>query len=406
MLHLNDKDNQKKAKGYIISVSFLAFFIFITTMYSQLNHEQGSIEQSIDIAKITQVTDTIKATGKIRSKNIVLITSQTEGVVSEVMVGEGEYIKAGDNLLRMENPDKQIELEQMKGLLSEREIELELLKAEYQYNLNEVNANIEVLERKVNKMDMLYLSKKELEKKGIISKVALIQEELLLEDEKGQLRALIASKTNNEILYKARVKAALSKIHQQEILVENAQRAVDSLLVNSPFSGTVQSLNIEIGQRVSVGNKVVTLSDLFSLEVRLSILQKHLKSLNNNNLINLAISNSYQSTKVSYIESNIENGFATIVADIDSSEGWLRPEMDVDATVILNQEREAILVSPNAIIIDGSEQYIFKVDVNTDLAKRTPVKIKEHASGQVEILEGLIENEHYILNAQQMLLAE
>lgn len=400
MFQLNDKENIKAAKKYrlVFSLLFILLIAYVIINYGK-SSKYSAGDYKLDIAKSSEVKDSIKASGKIRSKKIVLVTSQTEGTVAEVMVSEGMLVKNGDLIARMENPDKQLNLAQEKGVLSEHEVQLELLTAEHQHNKNEITADIEIMEKKVQKMNNLYLSKKELERQGILSKVALIQEELSLEDVKGQLRALRARLVNNETLYRAKLKAAKAKLMQQEILVNNAQRMVDSLLVYSPFSGTIQSLNIELGQRLSIGTNMVTLADLSSLEVRLSVLQKHLQYISDSNEVILTIGGSEQKTNIAYIESNIENGFATIVADVDSSQGWLRPAMDVDATITIGEKRRVVLVGRDAVISDGQGMFVYKTDAHSNVAKKTRVIIGREVEGTVEIIEGLQENDYFVSNA-------
>jgi len=71
----------------------------------------------------------INANFKILARNEIAVRAETAGIVAEMMVHEGSWVRKGDILARLRDFDKQQKVSQIYGELQEKRSELALLRA-------------------------------------------------------------------------------------------------------------------------------------------------------------------------------------------------------------------------------------------------------------------------------------
>jgi HlyD family secretion protein len=180
--------------------------------------------------KVTRVNiiETVTGSGKIQPEKEVKISSDVSGEIIELPVKEGQQVKKGDLLVKI-NPDLyQSGLERAKASVNNAKASLEQAKARL------VSAQ-EEFERS-----------KSLYEKGIISKA---------DYQKADTNYKVAKATYNSAKYSLQSAYA------------NLKEAKDNLLrttIYSPISGTISALNVETGERV-VGTKQMTGTEIMRI---------------------------------------------------------------------------------------------------------------------------------------------
>ena len=99
-------------------------------------------------------------------------------------------------------------------------------------------------------------------------------------------------------------------------------------------------------------------------------------------------------TRTSWSLDNMNRSLRTEI-DIDNEQGVLRPGMYITAEILLEQREDVLTLPISAIVREGREA--FCCIVNAGKIRRTPVKLGLRSGSDVEILEGLNENENVVL---------
>jgi Cu(I)/Ag(I) efflux system membrane fusion protein len=211
------------------------------------------------------------------------------------------------------------------------------------------------------------------------------------------------------------VDAAKQRLHLWNITdaqiaeLEKTRKAQETLTLKSPFKGIVQTLGVDQGRRVMVGDRLVEVADLSVVwvwaqfyENELSILKKGLP---------VAITTSaYPSEifhgKISVVDPFLSDASRTgrVRIDVDNSGLKLRPEMYVNAELKLDLG-EGLAVPLSAVLPTGQRNIVF-VDKGTGKLEPRFVDLGRKFGEFYEILAGLKDNERVVTSANFLIDAE
>jgi HlyD family secretion protein len=197
------------------------------------------IEVSIEAIERRDVVEIVTASGNIRARRTVDISSDVTARVAELLIDEGDDVRRGQTLLRLE-PD------QYESAVSRSEASL--AQAEAQRTQQEANLN-----RTRRDLDRLL---------ALRTRDSLLVSRQQIDDAQTALE-----------VGEATLSSAEHGVSQARAAVEEAQEQLSKTVFTAPMDGKVTRLNIEVGETVVIGTMnnpgslVLTISDLSVIEI-------------------------------------------------------------------------------------------------------------------------------------------
>ena len=263
---------RRKHIPYLIGGIFILWFAGWTIFG---NHESALRvdKEKITIEDVSQgiFHDYIRIMGNVEPLTFSQLTVQEGGNVKEILVEEGEMVKAGEVIIRLESKNLETEILNSKDRFAEEEnsVQNSLLDLEREeLNLQQERLTLELdVERKKRK----YLQNKQLFEEDLIAK-----EEYLVAKEDYEYAI-----HNRELITEKQTKDSIRR-HSQVIMLkqkmENARRNLRltqeryaRLNVCAPIDGQLSDLNVEIGQVVSSGSQIGKINVLNDYKVMTQI---------------------------------------------------------------------------------------------------------------------------------------
>ena len=165
----------------------------------------------------------------------------------------------------------------------------------------------------------------------------------------------------------------------------------DKIVFVAPFDGLVGSAVMHVGSRVKPGEEIVSFYDNRLFFVDFDIPSDYAKKLDKDAIVTI----DKHDYKIDFIQKVLSAGTYTVPAYVkfpcsDCISGEL---VDVDLHLISKQN--VIIVPKSCIVIRGQGHFVYKVkDGKVELA---PVTLGVSAQDQVEVIEGLIENDEIVM---------
>ena len=231
-----------------ILITLAALLVAGGAIFTFLSLREKPIEVTTEKASIKEVVHIVTATGKIEPVLVVAISPDVSGEILELPIQDGQNVKKGDLLLKIQ-PDLYInQVEQSLAQLN--------------------SAKSQSLESRSKKMK----SEDDFRKAQLLFKDKLISE-----------TDYLASKTNAEGA-RALYQASLHAIEQNKSLLDQNQDRLKKTVVRAPISGSIIVLNNKLGERVVgtgqfPGTEVLRLANLDSMQVKVEV--------NENDIINV-----------------------------------------------------------------------------------------------------------------------
>jgi multidrug efflux system membrane fusion protein len=204
-----------------------------------------------------------------------------------------------------------------------------------------------------------------------------------------------------------------SQLDQMNALIQKTEAIIAQKLIRAPFSGQLGVRQIDLGQYLTAGAPVVTLTDLSTLYVNFTLASHLRPEISVGQRVNVtadAFSGRVFTAKITTLEPQISPDTRTmeVQATMNNPDNALLPGMFVDAAVVLPSRPDTIVVPETAVeyTLYGDSVYVIKnggkdADGHPILrAIRTPVKTGLRWDGKVAILGGLTPGERVVAAGQ------
>ena len=197
------------------------------------------------------------------------------------------------------------------------------------------------------------------------------------------------------------VDAAQATYDQAVAGISKTEALISQKLVRAPFDGELGVRKVEVGQFLSAGTQIVTLTDLSMLYANFTVPEKASAVLKDGQTVRLSVDAYPGRTfegKITTIEPQIASDTRNIrvQATIANPDHVLKPGMFTSTTVVLPNKPPVITVPETAVDYTLYGDSVFLItekkgdDGKTSLtAVRTFVRTGDRVDGHAEILEGL-----------------
>ena len=199
----------------------------------------------------------------------------------------------------------------------------------------------------------------------------------------------------------ATVDAAQSAFDQANAGIAKTQAIISQKLVRAPFDGELGVRHVEVGQYLTAGTQIVTLTDLSQLYANFTVTEKDSGQLKVGQTVRIAVDAYPGRTfegKITAIEPQIASDTRNIrvQATLDNPDHILKPGMFATTTVVLPDKPAVVTVPETAVDYTLYGDSVFLItekkedDGKTSLtAVRTFVRTGNRVNGRAEILSGL-----------------
>jgi len=341
------------------------------------------------------------AYGEFASAKERLLTAPALGKVSEILVRPGTKVTPDTVILHLSNPKLVQEVNAAKGQLAQQLAQREAFKYEqqserlnYQGRIADIEAEIEKaqLELSVNKnlMDLGVSSKIELQR----AKLAVKQESKKLGFENKKYKQFIEMQgyqlTQRDITIK-----------QQQAQVSLLEQQLDDMKVKAGISGSLQTLEIELGQSVQLGESLAKVGSDEELIARLRLPQNQADQIDINAPVLIDTQKGIIKAHITRIESVVNNGSVLAEAVIDEAlTSNARPALSISAQVFVQHQQNINYIEQVPGLRPRSKQSLFIRDTTNSLIQRD-VTFGELSKNKLIITSGVAPGEQIVSSDTQ-----
>jgi RND family efflux transporter MFP subunit len=303
--------------------------------------------------------ETLSLTGTFSAKQRSLLSPRVDGLVATLLVDAGDRVKKGDRLLQLDHTQAKLAMAEQQAALEEAI----------------------VLEKEAQRLV------KEAEK--------LRQQRHIPETELTRRQADLAQ----NIVRVSAMKAALA----------TAKEIVNRHTLYAPFDGVISNKNTEVGEWVSRGDAILTLTNLRSLDLDVKVPQERITTIQVGNPVqirpdsapNLIIEATIDT--IVPVGDNNSRAFLARIA-IDASDKPLLPGTSASVELQLPSHQSASIVIPRDALLlhpDGGHS-VFVVGDN-DIAKRHIVTLGQTVAEGVVITSGIHASDQIVIRGNEVL---
>ena len=198
----------------------------------------------------------------------------------------------------------------------------------------------------------------------------------------------------------ATVDQAQAAFDQATAGIAKTEAIISQKLVRAPFNGELGVRHVEVGQFLTAGTQIVTLTDLSTLYANFTVPEKGSAALKVGQTVRVAVDAYPGRTfegKINAIEPQIaaDTRNIRVQATIENPDHILKPGMFTTTTVVLPDQAAVVTVPETAVDYTLYGDSVFLITEKEDNGKtnltavRTFVRTGNRVNGRTEILSGL-----------------
>ncbi len=272
----------------------------------------------------------VQTQGLIQAEDNIQVSARSIGVVTQVFASEGDVVSKGQIMAQIDNSILLSSMEEAKG-------SLELAKTVYERQKN------------------------------------------LWEQKIGTEVQYLQAKNNKESL---------------ERRMATLQEQIEMTKIKAPISGTVDAVNVKVGENVGPGLPAFRVINTSQLKVALKVSEAYVNSINKGNKVTVTITDLGKTfeSNISFVGKNIDPLSRSFPVEVKlPSSSQLRPNMTAVIRVIFETYPSAICIPVNVVQDINGEKVVYVAQKNGDqmVARRRVIKMDGVYDNLALVLSGL-----------------
>ncbi len=288
-----------------------------------------------------RIESVLRFSTNLEAENRVDVLSETERHVTDLLVEEGDSVRAGQTLLLLEDEAQRTALRRVQSQLARSHLEYERQKRLFEQDL-------------------------------------------------------ISEQAYNQARYDT---------EQLELALEDSERELSYATVTAPISGIVTERLVNLGDHVETHAKLFEIVDFDSIVARVFVPERQLPGLfvgQPARVLAQSLDGSHQA-KVERISPEVDprSGTVKVTLDIPGDQGLL-PGMYVEVDLVAAVEEDALLAPKRALVYDQEQVFVFRVTEGAEgpRAERLLVHILIESEDVVQLAGDLTEGQRLIVAGQ------
>jgi HlyD family secretion protein len=281
---------KSKKKLWLIISGGVIILLVVIALIVKGNRNEGT---KVSVEKVTRRTiiQTVSANGKIQPEKDIKISPYISGEVVELLVKEGNEVKAGDLLAKIDPEIYISAYDQVAASLNTQKAN----EANSRARLSQVTAQYNNAKQTFERQEKLF-------KENVISQAEYDQAKSAYEVAKAQVDA-----ANQDI------KASEYMVKSSEAAQKRAKDDLTRTAIYAPNDGTVSKLSVEKGERVtgasqfSSGTEIMRIANLNEMEAQVEV--------NENDIVRVSVGD----TALIEVDAYMNRKFKGIVTEIATS---------------------------------------------------------------------------------------
>jgi len=295
-------------------------------------------------AEAGEIRRLLPVTGALRAVSQAVVKAKVAGELAEVLVREGDAVKAGQLMARIDE-------------------------TEYRARLNERAATLEASRAQAKFAEQSRKKYEELLAKKFISETAY---------ENYQTNASVTEK----------------QVHAAEALVVQARKTLDDTQVRAPIAGSVSERALQRGDKASVDTRLFTIVDLSRLELEAPVPAAEVPHLAVGQQLRFRVEGFGEKEftgAIVRINPATQPGTRSILiyVEIPNTDQALKAGMFAKGSLTLETKRAEVLVPVTALRTDAAATFVYVIAGNRLARQDVAVGVTNEAEGRTEILKGL-----------------
>ncbi|MCG1013280.1 efflux RND transporter periplasmic adaptor subunit [Tepidanaerobacter sp. GT38] len=403
--------NTKFAKPSYIIMLVLIVTLIISGCSSQtatVVEQEKIVPVNVSLSQKEDLPEYQSFPGKVMAVDEVGLSPKLGGIVEQILVKEGEMVKAGQALIILDKKDVINQVNQAQAAYDAAIANLSNLEqGQFPQQLAQLESALKQAEANFNNAKENYERMKELFSEGAIPKQQFEGVELQYNIAKEQYESAKTQLTiTKEKTIPESLAAAKAQVKQAEAVLAAAKAALDNCVITSPIDGTVGAITATVGQMASPGYSIITVGNLNSVEIHINVTEDRVNGLKVGQeaevIVDAASDLPFKGEIVSISPfKDLRTQVYPVKILVPNEKGLLKSGMFARVKLMVALHTDVVTVPEDAVVAYDGRTIVYTLE--GDVAKANVVETGPTSMGKTVITKGLESEKEVIIEGQSLL---
>jgi HlyD family secretion protein len=359
--------------------------------------------QRIRIAEVSVgvYEDYIPLRATIEPERTVYLDAIEGGRVEQVLVEEGTIVEEGQALIELSNTSLQLDVIAREAEVSEQLNNLRNTQLAIEQNKLKLKSDLIEIDYQIIRLGRLVARYEELDGRQFVSKNEYETSIDELDYWKKRRGVTEESQAQDQLVRLAQIEQLESSVTQLERNLILARSTLDDLMIRAPRTGQLTSMNAEMGESKSRGERLGQIDDIDKFKATALVNEFYLNRVRvgqqalltaDGKEYGLEISKVYPEVRASQFEVDLR-----FTADTPAD---VRRGQTLQLRLVLGDTAsQALLVDNGPFFNDTGGAWAFVLDADGSVARRRPVQFGRRNPNNIEVEAGLMEGDKLIVSS-------
>jgi HlyD family secretion protein len=394
------KRKRLRQAGYAVVAALIV--IGVTIALARMEPAAPTVERAtvlVDTVKRGSIIRQVRGLGTLVPEDTRWLPSTTDGRIEKILLRPGAQVAPNSVILELSNPQVEQEALNARLALQSAQAALENLKVQLENELLTQQSATAALDAEFQQAKMQAEADQALYKEQLISEITQKQSGLKADTLQKRLKIENQRLATQRQSIDARIRVQQAAVDQAKAVADLQESRLAALKVTPGFSGVLQQVPVEVGQRVGPGANLARVADPARLKAELKIAETQAKDIEIGQSAEIDTRNGIINGKVSRKDPAAANG--TVTVDVSLTGELLRgavPDQSVDGTIQLERLENILYVGRPSLGQEQSTVGLFKLTNPNGDAARVQVALGKSSVNAIEVKSGLNVGDQVVLS--------
>jgi len=369
-------------------VLLITFSIVLTSGKSKLDVDP----ERITVSEVTKgpFQEFIPVNGVVLPITTIYLDAVEGGRVEKLYVEDGTDMKKGDPIMKLSDLDLELSLANQQTAVFNVLTQMQISRDQAQQNTIGKLQNMADADNAYRDASRVY----KLDQKLYAQKAIGLQEYQVAVNTYDY--ALRKEKLNTQILkqdtasVKQQAQQAQESYANMKSTLELMKQKVGDLVVKAPVDGQLTSMDAEVGQNITKGERLGEIDVLSGYKVRVNIDEHYISRVYNGLSGDFSFADKTYKLKIKKVFSQVTNGqFQVDMEFVGAVPQGIRRGQTLQIRLALSDETQAVLVPKGGFYQQTGGNWIFKVSPDGKTAYKTDIQLNRQNPDYYEVTGGL-----------------
>jgi HlyD family secretion protein len=383
--------------GVITVLSLSIYLFFIRDNSNKYNVEANSLNYSVVTSG--DFSEYIVLEGTIEPEQSVILDAIQGGIIEEIFIEDGAMVEAGQELLRMSNPDMELEYMNRENFLYDIINNLQNSRLSIEQNRLQLRQDLLEIDYQLANATRNFYNDSILNNSGAIPKDQFNNSRTLYYYLVDKRILTIESQKRDSIATMQQIRQLSSSSERLYRNLSLLEKNLMNLVVKTPISGQLSSLNVSLGQSIPQGSTLGQIDVPDKFKVNASMADRYINRVSVGQQANFTYSNTEFTLEIQKIYPDVVDGqFEIDLAFVGDIPQDFRRGQSLNVNLQFSAQEHALMIAKGRFYNDTGGQWIFVYDEENGTAERREIQIGKQNSRNYQVLSGLKEGEKVIIS--------